>query len=278
MAGLTMTFSTELFSKLFGSFLPVGAISWIDYAWRIVMMLVAFFGQAVGVASFPFLSRLAAEQRLDEMNLLFNKTLRYLALVIPVSALVWVLRHEIVRLLLERFQFTPTDTLMTSQALSGMLLGAVAFTSQTVVNRGFYALQNTLTPAIFGSVAVLLSLPLYWIGAQLMGVLGVSMAISLSALVQVLVLYSVWNRKSANSGAGQVYRHFLKVLLLTLPVGALLALARDMMITWINPATKISSIIIVVALSLMFLLVSFLLARFFRIEEAYYLYRRLIKR
>lgn len=52
MLGLTMTFSTEIFSKFFGSFLPPGGISWIDFAWKIVMMLVGFFGQAVGQASF----------------------------------------------------------------------------------------------------------------------------------------------------------------------------------------------------------------------------------
>ena len=93
MLGLTMTFSTEIFSKFFGSYLPAGAITHIDFAWRIILMLVGFFGQAVGVAAYPFLARLAAEKRLDEMNRLFNNTLRYLALVIPVSLLVFVVRR-----------------------------------------------------------------------------------------------------------------------------------------------------------------------------------------
>ncbi len=278
MAGLTMTFSTEVFSKLFGSFLPPGAISWIDYAWRIVMMLVAFFGQAVGVASFPFLARLAAEKRLDEMNRLFNSTLRYLALVIPVSALVWVLRHEIVRLLFERFQFMPFDTAMTSRALSGMLLGAVAFASQTVVNRGFYALQNTLTPAVFGTAAVILSVPLYWVGSQMLGIWGIGLAMSLSALIQVLVLYSVWNRKSVNSGAGRVYRYFVKMILLTLPIGALLEFARDLITTWVDPASKINSIVVIVMISLFFLILSGLFTKLFKIEEAQYFSRRLLRR
>jgi putative peptidoglycan lipid II flippase len=275
MVGLTMTFSTELFSKLFGSFLPAGAISWIDYAWRIVMMLVAFFGQAVGVASYPFLARLAAENRLDEMNRLFNSTLRYLSLVIPVSALVWVLRHEIVRILFQRLEFTPSDTLMTAQALSAMLIGAVAFTAQTVVNRGFYALQNTLTPAVFGTIAVVLSLPLFWFGSKLLGVWGVGLAISLSAIAQVLVLYSVWNHRSNNSGAGRVYRHYLKVVLLTLPLGGLLKIAHAVLINWIGPESLIGSICVTVALCLLFFLISALLTWLFKIEEARVLFGRL---
>ncbi|MGD9366107.1 MAG: lipid II flippase MurJ, partial [Desulfobacteraceae bacterium] len=108
MLGLTMVFSMEIFSKFFGSFLPEGGIAWLDYAKTVMMMLVGFFGQAVGVASFPYLARLAAEKRLNEMNRLFNTLLRYLAtLVIPTSVLMYVLRHEIVRLLFERMDFQP---------------------------------------------------------------------------------------------------------------------------------------------------------------------------
>jgi putative peptidoglycan lipid II flippase len=189
-----------------------------------------------------------------------------------------VLRYEIVRILFERHQFTPYATVMTSQALSAMLLGTVAFTSQTVVNRGFYALQNTLTPAVFGTIAVILSVPLYWIGSQMWGVWGVSLAISLSALIQVLVLYSAWNRRSANSGAGQVYRHFVKILLLSLPIGALLEFFHRLATTWIDPASVINSLIIVAALSFVFLLVSALSAWLFKIEEAGYLGRRFLKK
>jgi putative peptidoglycan lipid II flippase len=48
----------EIFSNFFGSYLQAGGIAWLDYAKIIMMMLVAFFGQAVGVASYPFLARL----------------------------------------------------------------------------------------------------------------------------------------------------------------------------------------------------------------------------
>ena len=50
---------------------------------------------------------------------------------------------------------------MTALALGGLLVGAVAICAQTVVNRGFYAMQNTLLPAFYGTVAVIASLPVY---------------------------------------------------------------------------------------------------------------------
>ena len=60
MVGLTMTFSTEIFFKFFGSFLPRGGIAALNYGLRIMLMLVGLFGQAAGVASYPFMARLAA--------------------------------------------------------------------------------------------------------------------------------------------------------------------------------------------------------------------------
>ena len=190
MFGLTMVFSTELFSKFFGSFLPSGAIAWIDYAMRVMMILVGFFGQAVGVASYPYMAHLAAQGKIQELNDTINKVLRYLSVVIPVSVLVAVLRHEIVRVLFERRRFTPDDTTMTAMILSCLMVGAIAFVTQTVVNRGFYATQNTLLPTVFGTIAVVLSLPVYWFGLQMMGIAGVGLAIAVSALLQTILLFS----------------------------------------------------------------------------------------
>jgi putative peptidoglycan lipid II flippase len=267
MLGLTMTFSTEIFIKIFGSFLPAGGIAWLDFAFRIVMLLVGFFGQAVGAASYPFLSRLAAENRMDEMNRLFNGTLRYLALVLPMAVLFMVLREEIVRMLFERLNFTPHDTRMTALALAGMLLGAAAFTAQTVVSRGFYAVQNTLTPAICTSLAALVSLPFYWIGLKALGVLGVGVAVSLSALLQVWVLYSVWNRRSANSGSAQVYRLYAKIALLSLPLGGLLEAARRLLVAPLDATTLTGSFAVAAAITVLFGSLCLLAAYWLNIQE-----------
>ncbi|RJQ82428.1 MAG: murein biosynthesis integral membrane protein MurJ [Desulfobacteraceae bacterium] len=278
MFGLTMTFSTEIFSKFFGSFLPAGAITHIDFAWRIILMLVGFFGQAVGVAAYPFLARLASEQRWDEMNRLFNNTLRYLALVIPVSFLVFVLRHEIVRVLFERWEFSAGDTRSTSLALAGMVLGAVAFSAQTVVNRGFFAMQNTLLPAVYGSIAVVLSLPLYWVGLKTLGVLGIGLAISASALGQVLVLYAVWNRRSKNVGSRGVYRFYGKSVLVALPVTGVLIVTQKVLLQWISNVSFSGSVALIVLQSAIFVVLMAVAVRISRIEEARLLWQKLTAR
>ena len=273
--GLTMVFSVEIFSKFFGSFLEPRAIAWIDYAWRIIMMLVGFFGQAVGVASFPFLASLAAENRIEEMNRLFNDTLRYLILVVPVAVLMLVCRQEIVRILFERYAFSAHDTRMTALALAGMLTGAAAFSAQTVVNRGFYAVQNTLTPAVYGTVAVALCLPVYWFATLHFGVLGFGAAVSISAFVQVGLLFSLWNRRSGNRDGRAVYRFFARIMLLSLVMGVILTAAYKGVCLLIQPQTAAGSLAVIGVLSALFLLLAIVLARVFHVDEALYLLRRL---
>ncbi len=278
MLGLTMTFSTEIFSKFFGSFLPAGAISWIEYAMRIMLMLVAFFGQAVGVASFPFLARLAAEGRMEEMNRLLNDTLRYLALVIPFSALIVVLREEVVAILYQRGQFTASDAEMTARVLVFLMVGAAGFAAQTVVNRGFYAVQNTLFPAVFGTAAVLAGLPLYYAGMRFMGVGGVGLAVSLSALLQVGVLYAIWNRKSRNREAAGVYRFYLKAAALALPLGVGLEAFRRAWVAVVPGGGLFGRIGVVAATGLVFLALLPVGARLLGIGEVRLLWERLSAR
>jgi putative peptidoglycan lipid II flippase len=275
MLGLTMTFSTEIFSKFFGSFLQEGAISWVDYAMRIMLMLVAFFGQAVGVASYPFLAKLAADNRMYEFNRLLNNTIRYLALLIPVSALFIVLRKEVVTILFQRGNFTPTDTTMTAEVLGVLLIGSVAFSVQTVVNRGFYATQNTLFPALFGTLAVILSLPIYWFGVSLFATVGLGLAIVLSALLQVLILFHIWNKKSTNHDSHKVYAFYFKVIAASLPLGGILYAVHGRVSLLFTTDTFLDAVLTTVIVSTSFFLLTAIMVKFFRIREVLDLWQKI---
>lgn len=237
MLGLTMTFSTEIFFKYFGSYLPPGSIAGLNYGMRIMMMMVGLFGQAVGVASFPFMARLAAQNNIAEMNRLLNTTLRYLALVIPFSVLLIVLRHEVVLLLFQRGQFDATATGLTASVLGYLMIGAFGFAAQTVVVRGFYALQNTMLPAVFGTFAVVLSIPMYIYGMKMMGVAGVALAISLSAVLQVILLYGIWNYRNCNLQSGEVFLFYIKMALLGVLLWPALKGVRYVLLTGIDADT-----------------------------------------
>ena len=255
MLGLTMFFSMEIFIKFFGSFLPAGSIADLEYSLRTMLLLVAFYGQAVGVASYPFMARMVVEGQIQQLNELLNNTLRYLSLVIPFSVLFMVLRYELILILFQRGKFDAAATGHTATVLIFMLVGSFAFAANTIVPRAFYAMQDTLFPAIYGTVAVLLSIPLYLLGLKMMGAKGVALAASLSAILQVLILYALWNRRNRNEGSRPVYLFYIKMLLFSAPLGLLLAWLKSTALSRIDSATLFGSLMVCMIIGALFVLI-----------------------
>jgi len=276
MLGMTMMFSTEVLFKWFGSFLPEGSVAGLNYSLRIMFVLVGVFGQAAGVASYPYMARLAAQERISEMNRLLNTTLRFLSLVIPFSVLLMVTRYEVVRILFEQGEFSPSDTSRTSVLLIFILMGTFAFSAQTIVCRGYYAMQNTLFPAVVGTIAVVASLPVYWVGMAIWGARGVALAVSLSAFFQVLLLYIFWNRRSKNQGSRDVYRACLKMVLISIPLGLLLEQIRVGLLPHLNTATKIGSLGMCILIGVLFVVCLIVTGRLLHVAEIQELFYKML--
>lgn len=221
MIGFTMIFSMEILMRIFAVFLPEGNLAGLKYSKAIMFIPVGLFGQAVAVASFPYMARLVAENRITDMNGIINKALRYLSFVIPFSIMLIVLRGELVKILYERGQFDPAATALTAGILLFLLPGAFALSTYTVIVRGYFAMQNTLFPAVFGTIAVIASLPVYWFAKQWLGVQGIALAVSLSLIFQVVLLYILWNRRTDNRGSRSVFFHYTKIILVSVPLGML---------------------------------------------------------
>ncbi|UCF93383.1 MAG: murein biosynthesis integral membrane protein MurJ, partial [Desulfobacterales bacterium] len=276
MVGLTMTFSREFFFRFFGSYLPPGGIAGINYGLRIMLIPVALFGQAVGTAAFPFMARLVSENKLEEMNRLLNDTLRYLSLVIPFSVLLMVIRHEVVLILYQRGQFDAAATSLTADILIYLLLGTFALAAYTIVPRAYYAVQDTFFPAVYGTGAVLLSIPAYLFGLRFFGAKGVALAVSLSSIFQVWVLYSLWNRRSHNTGSRGVYGFYVKIIFFSILVGVFLAWFKAEFLSSIDATRFSGALVTTVFIGMLFAAILLLAGYGLKIKEITGLVNRLL--
>jgi len=159
-------------------------------------VVVAMFGQAAGVASFPILARQAAEQKWPEMKAGLQDALQHVILaIVPVSILMAVLSRPIVFLLFSRTRMGPEDIEQTALAMMVFLFGAAAWGMQAILGRGFYAMGDTLTPTVIGSVITLLWLPLYWFSARQFQHLGLALASTLGIFAYSGALLAVLFRR-----------------------------------------------------------------------------------
>ena len=267
MLGLTLFFSMEIFMKFFGSYLPPGSIADLEYSLRTVLLLVAFFGQALGVASYPFMARLVAENKLVEMNQLLNDTLRYLSLVIPFSVLLMVLRQEVILMLFQRGKFDAAASGQASVVLIFFLIGSFAFAANTIVPRAYYAMQDTLFPAIYATIAVILSIPLYLAGLNFLGARGIALAASLSAILQVYLLYAFWNKRTQNKGSRDVYVTYLKMFFFSVLLGIFMVGFKLKVLGGIDSTTFSGSLWVAFTTAIVFMGILFLGGYVFRIRE-----------
>ncbi len=276
MLGLTMTFSTEILLKFFGSFLNEGSISAMNYALRIMFILVGFFGQAVGTASYPFMAKLAAKGDFTALNSLMNQALKFILLVMPFSVIFMVLRTEITAILYQRGAFGSQALETTAGVLPWFMAGAFAFAAQTIVSRGYFASQNTLFPALFSTICVIAGLPLIWAGMTLIGVKGVAAGLSLSVALTTGLLFEAWSRKTNNTGKWAVYQFFWVSLMLSVIVGILLELFHSFLLVPMFPANGlIANLGKSAAIGLMFIVLLWILGLMFNINEIHLLYHRI---
>lgn len=278
MLGLTMTFSIEILLKFFGSFLDTGSIAALNYALRVMFILVGLFGQAVGTASYPFMARLAQKGRMTELNELLNKTLKFIFLVIPVSTVFIVLSREIVMILFQRGAFDMNATITTAGILPFFMIGAFAFSAQNLVSRGFYALENTLFPALFTSLCVILTLPVIYGAMKIAGIKGIALGLSLSVMVQSFTLFECWSRKSKNSGKKSVYLFFIKTVPISLILGGVLFVSRLGLIQLFGISGFSGALLVSALVGCEFIMLFYLAGVVFNIPEILILYANLYNR
>jgi putative peptidoglycan lipid II flippase len=215
IAGLSMTFSNEVFFRFFGSFLPPGATSSINYALRTMMMITAVFGQASGSAFYPFLVKMATAGEFKQMTGLVNKVLKQLALyLIPLSIIMIALAEPVISLLFERGRFTSESTVQTAAVLKFYLLGCFSFSASMIVCRLFYAVRNTLLPMLISTSSALLSIPLYFLLGKIMGAQGIAISASISMTVQLVILVYIWYVRHV--GIKQIWPSLLKLFQIVL--------------------------------------------------------------
>lgn len=220
MVGLTLGFSSEFLLRRLSGYLGTGAVAEASYAFRLVMVLVALFGQSTGVASYPYMVDLAGSGQWDKLQELLNSTLRRLIVfLVPVSFVACVFASDVVRLAFRRGRFDESDVAAVALPLASMVWCVFPWCVQIVLARALYARGRFWLGAALGTICVLVSWPLWAAAIDLFGKRGVGPGLVLLVAVQALVFTLAWRREPRGDSA------FRGLGLLLLEVGASSGLA-----------------------------------------------------
>jgi len=192
--------------------LGTGSISALNYAFRLMQLPLGLFLMAVSVPIFPALSSFAAQKDLVRLKETLVKGVNVLALImIPAAAGLIALSVPIVRLLFERGAFEAADTIPTAYALSVYALALLPFAVRDIFRRGFYSMQDTITPVAVTVGGFLINVALDLLLVRIIGLGGLALGAVLTALAEAAALFFLLDRKLAGLPGRSLLVLFLKL-------------------------------------------------------------------
>jgi putative peptidoglycan lipid II flippase len=198
-------------NSIFASHQP-GAVSWLNYSFRILYLPIGLFGVAVGTIATSGLARRAAAGDMDGLRATLREALALLGfLTVPATAGLIVLATPIVRLLYERGRFAPSDTASTAMALACYSLGLVAYTGVKVLAPAFYALGSPRVPLLASLSAVVTNVAIMTLGFSRLSFRAVALGTALGSLVNALVLFVVFERRLGGLLGAGLGRRLLRI-------------------------------------------------------------------
>jgi len=208
-------------NTLLASLLPLGSISYLYYADRVMEFPLGVFGIALASASLPVMSRHAAAQDHRALADTLNFSLR-LAFYVSVPATVGlvVLRAPIVRVLFERGRFGPAETAATAEALAWYAIGLAGFSGSRIVAQTFYARGEAATAVRWGVVSILANVVAALALMGPLGHAGLAGAASIGSYVNLVALLAIARLRLGRLGGRALVSLAARTLLASLPLAA----------------------------------------------------------
>lgn len=187
--GLSLPQIDVIINKWFASYVADWAPAALNYANRLMQVPLGVFAQAAGTAILPTLSAYAARNAIGELRSGVSFGLRaVLALNIPATFFMVIMADPIVRTAYLAGKFTGADVGRTEIALIFYSVGLFAWAGQAILARGFFAMQDTVTPIVLGTIATVVFIPMSYVLMITMGHGGLALATSIAAALHMLAL------------------------------------------------------------------------------------------
>lgn len=173
-----------------------GAVSYLYYADRVTQLPLGVVGIAVGTALLPMISRQLEAGKDDEANTSQNRGIEIaLLLTVPAALALIVIPEPIIQVLFERGAFGADASAATAAALMAYAIGLPAYVGIRVFTPGYFAREDTKTPVWIAALAMIVNVVLNLVLMQPFGHVGIALASSVSAWLNIVLLIAVLARR-----------------------------------------------------------------------------------
>jgi len=248
--GIALPNIDQMVNKLYASYLGAGETTAIMNAYRLMLLPIGIFAQAMALAVYPTLSAQAAEKNIRAMRSTMNASLRNIIfMTLPASVLMYVLAAPIITFLLESGKYSHADTLVTAGVLKSLSIGICAWSAQSLLTRGFYALQNSRIPVASGAIVSVLFVGMNWVVVfhTHLSVVGLGYATTLAATIHATALLILLRIRLRGINGMTLFVSVGETAIATICMGIFVCLASAGMQTVLphHLAPKLSAIVVI---------------------------------
>ena len=210
-----------------GTIIASGAnevMSVIYNADRLYQLPLGIIGIAIGTVLLPELSRhIGAGRDAEAARSQTQSLLLSMLLALPAATAMIALALPIVRVLFERGAFDLDDSRRVADALIAFSIGLPAFVLIRVLQPGFFSRKDTATPTVFAAISMVVNIALSLLLFPGLLHVGVALATTLAAWVNVVLLALFLARRGHFRLAAAEWRRHGIIAVLALGMGLALA-------------------------------------------------------
>lgn len=196
LLGVGVSQINKIIDKSIASTLTEGGISALTYASVLNNAIQEVAVTGIITVLFANCSALAANGEHQQVKTRLMKTLDTMVfLLVPASMGIIVLAEPVVTVFLCRGNFDQTSVLMTMSALQYYTLGLVFLAVRDALVKVFYAYKDTKVTTTSSIAAICVNIVLNIILSKFLGLGGLALATSISAVFQCVLLYCVFGKK-----------------------------------------------------------------------------------
>lgn len=220
------------------SLLLPGSLSMYTFARQLYILPVTLFGVSLSQATFPALSKDALLSDKEVFKKTLTKSLMQIFFfAFPSAVLILVLRIPLVRIAFGSRSFPWEATLNTGLALAILSVSIPALAAIHTLTRALHALKDTKSPLLSGLFSVVLYAVLANISVKKLGlgIVGVSLSLSISNLLDFCITYLLLSKKI---GSLNIYFKTVKIMFVTMLTGVSLWVPMRLLDTFVFDTTR----------------------------------------
>lgn len=207
VAQLSIIINTNIASHL-----GHGAVTWLNYADRLMEFPTALLGTALGTVLLPGLSAAYAKADDARYNRLLDHGLRLVMLVgIPASIGLWLTADALVAFLFQGKSFTPDDVAKTGAAVVGYAVGLIGLIALKIVAPAFYARKDIRTPVKVAFLSLVIVQLANLVAVPLFAHAGLALSVGLGSCVNAALLLTLLRRRGIYLPLSGWARYLLRV-------------------------------------------------------------------